>query len=100
MQRKQYDEYIKRLLRNRPNASDSDLPKLQLRLPVNESMKKVQDFEKKGIGNQSVLETLTYLVAKFSVFLDTEGSHLMEKSYKLEISKVQNQSSIMFFLLV
>jgi len=63
-------------------------------------MKTVEDFEKKGIGNQSVLETLTYLVAKFSVFLDTEGSHLMEKSYKLEISKVQNQSSIMFFLLV
>jgi len=59
-------------------------------LPVNESMKIVQDFELKGIGNQSVFETMNYLIAKFSVFLDTEGSHLMEKSYKLEISKVQN----------
>lgn len=88
VQRKQYEEYIKRLRRNRPNAPDSDIPKLQLKLPVNESVKTVQDFELKGIGNQSVLETLSYFVAKFSVFLDTEGSHLMEKSYKLEISKI------------
>jgi hypothetical protein len=51
VQRKQYEEYIKRLRRNRPNAPDSDIPKLQLKLPVNESVKTVQDFELKGIGN-------------------------------------------------
>ncbi len=51
VQRKQYEEYIKRLRRNRPNAPDYDLPTLQLKLPVNESVKTVQDFELKGIGN-------------------------------------------------
>lgn len=99
-QRRQYEDYIKRLRRQRPLIRDIDLPPLHLKLLENASVTTIKDFESKGISNQSVIDTIYYLTAKFSVQLDTEGSHMMEKAYKTEISKIQNQSAVIFFILV
>jgi hypothetical protein len=59
----------------------------------------VAEFEKKGFSDQCISDVIGYGINKFFVFLDS-NQYLSEKIYKREISKITNQSAVVFFIVV
>jgi len=45
----------------------------------------VIEFEEKGISNQTITNMVSYLFAKFELWLDEDCKHLLMKNYKYQI---------------
>lgn len=67
---------------------------------MNENENIVRDFEEKGLRDQNISQLVTYLTAKFELYLDQHCMHLNEKAAKLQLKKVQNTSAVLFFLMI
>lgn len=79
-QRRQYDQYIRRYYAGRP---EDEWPKLKLKEPLNDNELIVAEFEDRGFRDQSVSQLVSYLTAKFELFLDNNCLHLNNKATRL-----------------
>lgn len=95
-QRRNYEDYAARVKKYK---SDQKLVDFSIKYQKSDAEKGVAEFEKKGFSDQSVSDVLSYGINKFFVFLDS-NQYLTEKSYKREISKISNQSAVVFFIVV
>lgn len=95
-QRKHYEDYVARVKKYNTNQN---LQPFTIKYPKSDAEKGIAEFEKKGFSDQSVSDVLSYGINKFFVFLDS-NQYLTEKSYKREISKISNQSAVVFFIVV
>lgn len=96
-QRAQYEQQVARMRRSR--GQDWQPQPLDIKIMQTETEQIVRDFERKGLADQCLLDTLNYGVNKFFQLLDN-NSYITDKRFRAEIATISNQAAILFFFQV
>ena len=84
IQRKAYEDNVRRIRTQQRQGSEEQIPELQVKAPQTDSEKLVQQFEMESLDGQSVSDILNYLTSKFETTMDEHCTHLLEKEWKVQ----------------